>query len=209
MRARTADVQDIGRLIALYAGPGRRLLKKSAVKLYEDVQEFWVAEERPAVDAPRDAPEDAPPGSEGAPRGAQEGAQERAAEGEGGASGASGARGRVVGCGALHVMWEDLAEVRSVAVVPGYGGRGIGHRIVTRLLDTARELGVRRVFCLTFEVEFFARHGFRPILGTPVSPEVYEELLRSYDEGVAEFLDLDRVKPNTLGNTRMLLRLED
>ena len=114
-----------------------------------------------------------------------------------------------VGCGALHVMWEDLAEVRSVAVDKGHGGRGIGHRIVTRLLDTARELGVRRVFCLTFEVEFFGRHGFQQILGTPVAPEVYEELLRSYDEGVAEFLDLDRVKPNTLGNTRMLLRLED
>jgi amino-acid N-acetyltransferase len=106
-------------------------------------------------------------------------------------------------------MWEDLAEVRSVAVDKGHGGRGIGHRIVTRLLDTARELGVRRVFCLTFEVEFFGRHGFQQILGTPVAPEVYEELLRSYDEGVAEFLDLDRVKPNTLGNTRMLLRLED
>ncbi|MFD0852111.1 amino-acid N-acetyltransferase, partial [Actinomadura adrarensis] len=120
-----------------------------------------------------------------------------------------GAPGRVVGCGALHVMWEDLAEVRSVVVDPSCGGRGIGHRIVGRLLEVARELGVRRVFCLTFEVEFFARHGFRPILGTPVSPEVYEELLRSYDEGVAEFLDLDRVKPNTLGNTRMLLRLED
>ena len=43
--------------------------------------------------------------------------------------------------------------------------------------------------------------------GTPVPAEVYDELLRSYDEGVAEFLDLERVKPNTLGNTRMLLTL--
>jgi amino-acid N-acetyltransferase len=106
-------------------------------------------------------------------------------------------------------MWEDLAEVRTVTVDPASRGHGVGHHIVGRLLETARELGVRRVFCLTFEVEFFARHGFQPILGTPVSPEVYEELLRSYDEGVAEFLDLDRVKPNTLGNTRMLLRLEE
>nr|WP_242883856.1 amino-acid N-acetyltransferase [Actinomadura litoris] len=163
-RARTADVQEIRRLVGLYAGTGRRLLKKSMVKLYEDVQEFWVAQD---------------------------------------------ADGRVLGCGALHVMWEDLAEVRSVAVDKGLTGRGIGHRIVDRLLETARELGVRRVFCLTFEVEFFGRHGFEQILGTPVAPEVYEELLRSYDEGVAEFLDLDRVKPNTLGNTRMLLRLED
>ncbi|MQY05964.1 amino-acid N-acetyltransferase [Actinomadura macrotermitis] len=164
-RARTADVQEIRRLVDLYSGPGRRMLKKTTVTLYEDVQEFWVAEDLQA--------------------------------------------GEIVGCGALHVMWEDLAEVRSVAVGPGHGGRGIGHRIVTRLLETARELGVRRVFCLTFQVDFFARHGFQPILGTPVSHEVYEELLRSYDDGVAEFLDLDRVKPNTLGNTRMLLRLED
>ena len=66
---------------------------------------------------------------------------------------------------------------------------------------------MRRVFCLTFEVDFFARHGFVPIDGTPVAADVYAELLRSYDEGVAEFLDLDQVKPNTLGNTRMLLHL--
>jgi amino-acid N-acetyltransferase len=66
---------------------------------------------------------------------------------------------------------------------------------------------VSRVFCLTFAVEFFGRHGFQRISGTPVAAEVYRELLRSYDEGVAEFLDLERVKPNTLGNTRMLLRL--
>ena len=70
----------------------------------------------------------------------------------------------------------------------------------------ARDLGVSRVFCLTFEVEFFTRHGFEPLAGSPVEADVYAQLLRSYDEGVAEFLDLDRVKPNTLGNTRMLLR---
>jgi amino-acid N-acetyltransferase len=66
---------------------------------------------------------------------------------------------------------------------------------------------VRRVFVLTFEREFFARFGFAEIDGAPVPPAVYEQLLRSYDEGVAEFLELDRVKPNILGNTRMLLHL--
>jgi amino-acid N-acetyltransferase len=115
--------------------------------------------------------------------------------------------GRVVGCGALHVMWEDLAEVRTVAVDPECRGYKIGHRIVSELLAAGRDLGVARVFVLTFETAFFASFGFRPIDGSPVSHEVYEELLRSYDEGVAEFLDLERVKPNTLGNTRMLLRL--
>jgi amino-acid N-acetyltransferase len=115
----------------------------------------------------------------------------------------------VVGCGALHVMWEDLAELRTVAVDERRRGAGIGHLIVDELLDRARAVGVSRVFVLTFAVSFFASHGFREISGTPVLPEVYAELLRSYDDGVAEFLDLDRVKPNTLGNTRMLLRLLD
>jgi amino-acid N-acetyltransferase len=71
----------------------------------------------------------------------------------------------------------------------------------------AHDLGVSHVFCLTFEVDFFAWNGFEVLEDTPVEPEVYAQLLRSYDEGVAEFLDLDRVKPNALGNTRMLRRL--
>jgi amino-acid N-acetyltransferase len=161
-RARTPDVRAIRRLVDIFSGVGPRLLEKATVTLYEDVQEFWVAE----------------------------------------------CDGEVVGCGALHVLWEDLAEIRIVAVDPAHRGRGIGHRIVAALIRTARELGLRRVFCLTFEVHFFSRHGFHEIQGTPVSPEVYAELLASYDEGVAEFLDLEHVKPNTLGNTRMLLHLQ-
>jgi amino-acid N-acetyltransferase len=160
--ARTRDVPMIRKLIDSNVESGR-LLSKATVTLYEDVQEFCVAE---LVDD-----------------------------------------GTLAGCGALHVMWEDLAEVRTVAVVPTCQGLGIGHAIVRELLARARVLGVNRVFCLTFAVDFFVRHGFQPINGTPVAAEVYSELLRSYDEGVAEFLDLERVKPNTLGNTRMLLRL--
>lgn len=113
----------------------------------------------------------------------------------------------VVGCGALHVLWEDLAEVRTVAVDPDLRGRGIGHALVDQLVKQARNLGLARVFVLTFETEFFARHGFVAIDGAPVSHEVYEEMRRSIDPGVAEFLDLPYVKPNTFGNTRMLLEL--
>lgn len=113
----------------------------------------------------------------------------------------------LVGCGALHVMWTDLAEVRTLAVHPAWRGRGVGHTLLAVLIGRARELGLRRLFCLTFEVEFFERHGFRPIAGTPVDTDVYAELLRSHDDGIAEFLDLARVKPNTLGNTRMLLEV--
>ena len=115
--------------------------------------------------------------------------------------------GDVVGCGALHVLWSDLGEVRTVAVKPEARGHGIGHAIVGRLVRVARDLELKRLFVLTFETEFFARHGFAEIVGTPVNAEVYEEMRRSYDVGVAEFLDLSYVKPNTLGNTRMLLVL--
>lgn len=163
-RANTADVRGIRGLIEAYADD-RRVLSKPTVSLYEDVQEFWVAERL----------------SDGA----------------------------IVGSGAVHVLWEDLAEFRTVAVDPRCRGQRIGQRIVAELLATARSLGVRRVFVLTFETAFFGSFGFVPIDGTPVTPPVFEELLRSYDEGVAEFLDLERVKPNTLGNTRMLLHLTD
>jgi amino-acid N-acetyltransferase len=115
--------------------------------------------------------------------------------------------GEVVGCGALHVLWEDLAEIRTLAVDPAVKGEGVGHKLLEQLLERARGLGVRRLFCLTFEVEFFGRHGFREIDGIPVDHAVYDELLRSYDEGVAEFLALEHVKPNILGNTRMVLEL--
>jgi len=158
--ARTCDVIEIRRLVDQYA-PDGILLDKPTVTLYEDVQEFVVAE----ID------------------------------------------GVVVGCGALHVIWEDVAEVRTLAVDPEVRGTGAGHAILERLLDRARELGVSRVFCLTFEVDFFGRHGFHELDGSPVEPEVYEELLRSYDEGVAELLGLEHVKPNILGNSRMVLEL--
>ena len=138
------------------------MLAKAMVTLFEDVQEFVVAE--------RD--------------------------------------GQVVACGALHVMWEDLAEVRSLAVRPDAVREGLGSLVLTTLLDRGRALGVARVFCLTFETEFFAKHGFQQFDERGVEARVYEELLRSPDEGVAEFLDLERVKPNTLGNHRMLMVLQ-
>ena len=115
--------------------------------------------------------------------------------------------GVILGCGALHVLWDDLAEVRTVAVKKELHKKGIGHQILEKIIERARDVGVARIFCLTFQTEFFGRHGFVVIEGTPVTPEVYQELLRSYDAGVAEFLDLESAKPNTLGNTRMLLNL--
>ena len=115
--------------------------------------------------------------------------------------------GQVVGCGALHVLWADLGEVRTLAVQPDKRGMRIGAALLDALLETARELGLSRLFALTFHTDFFARHGFIEIEGTPVDPDTYDALRRSYDPGVAEFLGLEYVKPNTLGNARMLLTL--
>ncbi len=120
---------------------------------------------------------------------------------------ADDAAGESIGCGALHVMWADLAEVRTLAVAPDWLHRGVGHALLDALEEDARALGLARLFCLTFEVDFFTGHGFSPMSDEAVDAAVYAELLRSTDEGVAEFLDLARVKPNTLGNTRMIKHL--
>jgi amino-acid N-acetyltransferase len=112
--------------------------------------------------------------------------------------------GEVLGFGALHVMWEDLAEVRTLAVREDAKGQGVGKKILAELMDKAKDLGIHRVFCLTFEVPFFESQGFKVISDIPVDAETYAEMVRSNDEGVAEFLDLARVKQNTLGNSRML-----
>lgn len=115
--------------------------------------------------------------------------------------------GVVIGCGAVHVLWADLGEIRTVAVHPGHTRRGVGDALLSELLDTARDIGLSRLFALTFQTEFFARHGFVEIEGTPVDADTYDALRRSYDPGIAEFLALEYVKPNTLGNARMLRTL--
>ena len=115
--------------------------------------------------------------------------------------------GKVIGFGALHVMWQDLAEIRTLAVSESAKRKGIGAAMLRELLERAKMLGVRRVFCLSFEEEFFRSHGFEVISDVPVDPDTYAEMVRSHDDGVAEFLDLARVKQNTLGNSRMLLKL--
>jgi amino-acid N-acetyltransferase len=157
-RARTADVPAMKALIDIYAGSGRKLLAKELVTLYEDVQDFLVAEQD----------------------------------------------GVVVACGALHVLWADLGEIRTLAVHPDRRGEHIGALVLDGLIATARELGLSRLFALTFHVDFFARHEFREIDGAPVDHDTYDALRHSYDPGIAEFLGLEFVKPNTLGNTRML-----
>ncbi len=187
--ARPRDVRSIASLVAPYA-QHRILVPKELIHYFEDVQEFIVAEDAP--DGPVSGRRNG--GDPGGGQGVDE-------------VGGSNGEPHIVGCGALHVMWDDIAEVRTLAVAPSRLHHGIGSALLEALLARVRALGLRRAFCLTFEVDFFARHGFHIIEGTPVGQDVFAEMLRSHDDGIKEFLDLASVKPNTLGNTRMLLEL--
>ncbi|MCE5251536.1 N-acetyltransferase [bacterium] len=68
--------------------------------------------------------------------------------------------GQVVGCGSLHVMWSDLAEIRSVALKDEFKDKGLGRAIVESLIEETKILGIERVFVLTYKVDFFAHLGF-------------------------------------------------
>src|SRR5260370_13426986 len=132
--ARSSDVRGMRGLVDANVASGR-LLDKATVTLYEDIQEFLVADR--------------------------------------------GSDGQVIGCGALHVMWEDLAEIRTIAVDETCRGEGVGYLLVEALLARARELGVCRVFVLTFAVKFFRRLCFEEISGEATTPQVYPKVLRS------------------------------
>ncbi len=67
---------------------------------------------------------------------------------------------KVIACAALHVNWEDLAEVKSLAVTREYQNKGIGDMMVDACLKEANELGITTIFCLTYAPDFFAKCGF-------------------------------------------------
>jgi len=85
--------------------------------------------------------------------------------------------GEIVGCGALHVMWDDLAEIRAVALKEEYIGKGFGRRILEALLDDAKSLGVRKVFVLTYSVELFRYLGFSDIDKSELPHKIWSDCL--------------------------------
>lgn len=80
-----------------------------------------------------------------------------------------------LGCGALHIYWENLAEIRALAVAPGMARRGIGTLVVDSLLEEARELGIEQVFLFTYEPTFFGRFGFIQVEHSALPLKVYNE----------------------------------
>ena len=85
--------------------------------------------------------------------------------------------GEVVGVGALHIIWDELAEIRSLAVVPSAVKVGVGRNIVDKLTEEARELGVKTVFALTYQPGFFAKLDFHEVPKETLSPKVWKECI--------------------------------
>ncbi len=81
----------------------------------------------------------------------------------------------ILGCGALHIYWKNLAEIRALAIVPGNTKQGVGSVLVNHLLDEARELGFEQVFVFTYEPKFFSRFGFVQVEHHTMPLKVYNE----------------------------------
>lgn len=96
--------------------------------------------------------------------------------------------GKLLGACALHIMWEDLAELRSVAVVEEAGRQGIGTRLVQACLDEARALGLKKVFCLTYKPDFFGKFGFRIVDKSELPHKVWRDCINC-----VKFPDCDEI----------------
>jgi amino-acid N-acetyltransferase len=103
--------------------------------------------------------------------------------------------GRLLGACALHIMWDDLAELRSVAVAEEMGRMGMGTRLVQACLAEARELGLKRVFCLTYKPDFFAKFGFHVVDKSELPHKVWRDCINCVKfpdcDEIAMILDLE------------------
>ena len=96
--------------------------------------------------------------------------------------------GRLIGTAALHIVWDDLAEVRSVAVAEDAGRKGVGTQVVQACIDEAKELGLKRVFCLTYKPDFFAKFGFRVVDKSELPHKVWGDCMKC-----VKFPDCDEI----------------
>jgi amino-acid N-acetyltransferase len=134
MKIRHAKVKDAKAIHALINSHAqkREMLARPLSEIYENIQEFTVAEEK----------------------------------------------GKVIGCGALHVSWEDLAEVKALAVNERYQRKGIGAKIVAQCHKNSKKLGVTKVFALTFKPKFFVKLGYKKISRNKLPHKVWGECIR-------------------------------
>ena len=85
---------------------------------------------------------------------------------------------RVIACAALHVSWSDLAEIRSVAVAEDRQKKGLGAKLVSACLEESAKLGIKTVFCFTYQPEFFKRYGFADVDKMELPRKVWTDCLR-------------------------------
>ncbi|NVN99788.1 MAG: N-acetyltransferase [Geobacteraceae bacterium] len=106
--------------------------------------------------------------------------------------------GRITGVAALHIVWEDLAEIRSVAVAEDVGRKGVGTEVVNACITEGRQLGLKRLFCLTYKPDFFAKFGFQIVDKSQLPHKVWGDCIKcakfpDCDE-IAMILDLENLK---------------
>jgi amino-acid N-acetyltransferase len=129
-KAQIKDIAQIQQLINYFAKKDV-MLPRSLNELYENLRDFWVAEEKD----------------------------------------------KIIGCAALHISWDDLAEVKSVAVAKNKQGKGIGKELVDACLDEAKELGAHKVFVLTFKPDYFKKFGFRRVKNSSLPHKIWAECI--------------------------------
>ena len=94
----------------------------------------------------------------------------------------------MVGTVALSLYWENLAEVRSLAVHPDFGGRGIGRTLVEACINEARSLGLKQLFALTYQPHFFGRLGFEQVEKSDLPQKIWRDCMKC-----AKFPDCDEL----------------
>jgi amino-acid N-acetyltransferase len=128
--ARLSDASAIQAIIEVYSSQ-RLMLPRTLMQIYEDIRDYFVAEES----------------------------------------------GKVVGAGALHYFWEDLAELRALAMAESHKNLGIGQQIVLRLIEEARQMDVPSVFAFTYVPQFFERLGFEQVPHSSLPLKVWKDCI--------------------------------
>ncbi|WP_413854294.1 N-acetyltransferase [Candidatus Ruminimicrobium bovinum] len=131
--AKVQDVKQIHKIVEFYAD-NKEMLHRSLNSIYENIQEYVVAEHNK----------------------------------------------KIIACGALHVSWDDLAEVKALAVEKKYARKGIGRKIVTTLEKNAVELGIFTTFALSFKPEFFKKLGYEIISKEVLPQKIWSECINCH-----------------------------
>ena len=87
------------------------------------------------------------------------------------------ANGKIVGCAAMHISWDDLAEIKSVAVAKKYHGRGVGRELIEACLEEAVDLGANKVFVLTYKPGYFKKFGFKRVKHESLPHKIWAECI--------------------------------